>query len=712
MKRATAGTIDDSDLMQRAVKGMMLGLSGDTMVKIAEMARLGARVAGTSVADALEGITNAVATGMPKALKQYGLALGPEVKIITAAQTAGVEGINLMTLAQINFDIQLARHGAIQANANEQTQVFEAQIHDLKETLGGALLSVLRIDYGMVQTFGSGFMYAAGATNYLVAGMAGVAAWTADKLGFTEKAKAIKAYADFATATAKKLMADADAMKNRGMANITGNAEKGKSGPGADSQARVAQLEKEKKAFLQNIKDQTAAVKNAAKDRRDAEKSVEAATKAAIEATRKATYEIETVGDSQYKKDLAQIKAEADKYREAGVDKVVVAKFVAAETELALRKSFEVDAADRKKIYDEQVKASEEYRKMVAEEQSFSVDKHTAAMLKITANEETKLLAAEKMMDEGGISWDKYQAYLVEVQKNTALAVADLLKQELSDKANFYATITGYEDTYRQKMIAFIDAQLAADIAAGEDSVAATKKAEEAKLQYANTYFSGIQIGLNSIYKDYEDVGKGMADVTKTAFSDMTNSLVDYVKTGKLNFESLIDNMITGLIKLMVQEQMAGLAKSASGWLSGLFNSSELAGANPLINSAQGNVFDYGNVIPFSRGGIVNRPMIFPMARGAGLMGEAGPEAVMPLTRLAGGDLGVRSIGGGGGEVTVNIINNAGAQVTQTQKETPRGLEIDVMIDQLVAKKLSQRGSSSNRTIRSNFGARETLIAR
>ncbi len=40
-------------------------------------------------------------------------------------------------------------------------------------------------------------------------------------------------------------------------------------------------------------------------------------------------------------------------------------------------------------------------------------------------------------------------------------------------------------------------------------------------------------------------------------------------------------------------------------------------------------------------GGIVNTPTVFPMARGYGLMGEAGPEAVMPLKRLASGKLGV-----------------------------------------------------------------------
>src|SRR5664280_1021192 len=266
MKRATVGTVDDSDLMQRAVKGMMLGLSGDAMVKIAEMARLGARVAGTSVADAIEGITNSIATGMPRALKQYGLALGPEVKIITAAQTAGVEGINLMTLAQMNFDIQLARHGEIQANAIEQTQIFKAQITELKEQLGGALIALLRQDYGLLQALGSGFLYAAGATNYLVAGLANVAAWTADKLGFDEKAKSMKAYADFATATAKQLIADADAMKNRGVANITGNAESSKTGTTSDAQAKIAQLEKDKAAFLKDVKDRTAAMKNAGKN--------------------------------------------------------------------------------------------------------------------------------------------------------------------------------------------------------------------------------------------------------------------------------------------------------------------------------------------------------------------------------------------------------------------------------------------------------------
>ncbi|MBN9018454.1 MAG: phage tail tape measure protein [Rhizobiales bacterium] len=58
---------------------------------------------------------------------------------------------------------------------------------------------------------------------------------------------------------------------------------------------------------------------------------------------------------------------------------------------------------------------------------------------------------------------------------------------------------------------------------------------------------------------------------------------------------------------------------------------------------ANGAAFSRGRVTPFARGGIVSSPTLFPMANGAGLMGEAGPEAVMPLARASNGKLGVRA---------------------------------------------------------------------
>lgn len=82
--------------------------------------------------------------------------------------------------------------------------------------------------------------------------------------------------------------------------------------------------------------------------------------------------------------------------------------------------------------------------------------------------------------------------------------------------------------------------------------------------------------------------------------------------------------------------------------------------------SANGNVFDAAGVVPFANGGVVSRPTLFPFASGVGLMGEAGPEAIMPLERGADGKLGIKAVGGG---VTVQIIEapGRGGEVSQNR---------------------------------------------
>ncbi|MBK5934236.1 lambda family phage tail tape measure protein [Rhodovulum imhoffii] len=83
-------------------------------------------------------------------------------------------------------------------------------------------------------------------------------------------------------------------------------------------------------------------------------------------------------------------------------------------------------------------------------------------------------------------------------------------------------------------------------------------------------------------------------------------------------------------------------------------------GVEALVDAAmpfgKGGAFTQGRVIPFARGGVISQATYFPLRGAAGLMGEAGPEAIMPLARGADGRLGVRSAGGGRPvNVTVNI---------------------------------------------------------
>lgn len=74
-----------------------------------------------------------------------------------------------------------------------------------------------------------------------------------------------------------------------------------------------------------------------------------------------------------------------------------------------------------------------------------------------------------------------------------------------------------------------------------------------------------------------------------------------------------------------------------------------------MMPFAQGGAFSQGRVMPFADGGVVRGPVTFPMRGGTGLMGEAGPEAIMPLSRGSDGKLGVRAEGGRAVHVVMNI---------------------------------------------------------
>jgi len=76
---------------------------------------------------------------------------------------------------------------------------------------------------------------------------------------------------------------------------------------------------------------------------------------------------------------------------------------------------------------------------------------------------------------------------------------------------------------------------------------------------------------------------------------------------------------------------------------------------NTLLPFENGASFSQGRVTPFASGGVVNSATTFPMRGGTGLMGEAGPEAIMPLARGSDGKLGVRTQGGGAVNVVMNI---------------------------------------------------------
>ncbi|MBK4217851.1 phage tail tape measure protein [Paracoccus caeni] len=122
--------------------------------------------------------------------------------------------------------------------------------------------------------------------------------------------------------------------------------------------------------------------------------------------------------------------------------------------------------------------------------------------------------------------------------------------------------------------------------------------------------------------------------------------------------QSIADTVYAIAMRPVTQALAGGLANGMS---------EALSGAAPF---AKGGAFSSGRVTAFAKGGVVSQPVTFPMRGGTGLMGEAGPEAIMPLQRGADGRLGVAASGGGRAvNVTINVSTPdvAGFQRSQSQ---------------------------------------------
>jgi len=156
-------------------------------------------------------------------------------------------------------------------------------------------------------------------------------------------------------------------------------------------------------------------------------------------------------------------------------------------------------------------------------------------------------------------------------------------------------------------------------------------------------------------------------------------------------------------------------AAGSTALLSGYADGSIEQAKKDASKHAHGGVFDeYGRAArAFAAGGaftnqIVSQPTYFRHGGGLGLMGEAGPEAVMPLTRLPGGDLGVRAAGGGA-RVSINIINNSGAAVRREESEDAMGnKQYDITIDRIIGDAVNSHIASgkADRAMGGRFGLR------
>ncbi|HFE8682148.1 TPA: phage tail tape measure protein [Citrobacter farmeri] len=184
-------------------------------------------------------------------------------------------------------------------------------------------------------------------------------------------------------------------------------------------------------------------------------------------------------------------------------------------------------------------------------------------------------------------------------------------------------------------------------------------------------WIAGAQNGLANWVDTSSDYYTQVSDLVGNTLDGLVDNMADALSGNKADWASWANSVLSELQKVLLRAIMVNSLKSAgeSGWfgsLGGMFGGSSAGGSTPsglydgLTLNAKGGVYDSPDLSKFSNG-IVNSPTMFAFAKGAGLMGEAGYEAIMPLTRTADGNLGVRMV-----DDTVSSVGGGGAQVQQT----------------------------------------------
>ena len=163
--------------------------------------------------------------------------------------------------------------------------------------------------------------------------------------------------------------------------------------------------------------------------------------------------------------------------------------------------------------------------------------------------------------------------------------------------------------------------------------------------------------GAKASYQDYVDQAADVAgqtyDLFNNAFTGLGDALATFVTTGKLNFKGLVSSILSDLAKMETRILASQILQSIVGSIAGGYGGTN--GQGGVTYNSQGfvnHVYAKGGVVDGSRnlsaysGQVVDRPTVFAFAKGNGLMGEAGPEAIMPLRRGPDGRLGVAAAGG------------------------------------------------------------------
>lgn len=316
--------------------------------------------------------------------------------------------------------------------------------------------------------------------------------------------------------------------------------------------------------------------------------------------------------------------------------------------------------------------------------------------------------------------WNQKADENVRKQREQTDALKDLTDaaRKYRDEATLTTTTSGMSDRQRTR---FDDQQQvervfdktdkgSAAVAQRQEALDALDKKYQAISASEADWMSGVSRGYNSWLENLNNVSgsvsQGVQTTLDSAFSNMATMLV----SSKADWKSWGISTLEMISKVALQMALVNTIGSSTSTLSTVLGAAVTVGgaaaggassasANNSFSSgsysglslnAKGGVYDSSDLSSYSNS-VVHSPTRFAFAKGAGLMGEAGPEAIMPLTRAADGSLGVRSVSGGAStmsgsssapQVYIQIDGNGNSSTQSSSGYEQFGSEIGRMVEQ------------------------------
>lgn len=326
-------------------------------------------------------------------------------------------------------------------------------------------------------------------------------------------------------------------------------------------------------------------------------------------------------------------------------------------------------------------------RQIETREKLLALDKARANITRTITNRQSQY-ATDELFAGGGLSQNEQQQYTQRLS----------LEQSYNDK------ISQLRQQRASATTEIAREEIDQEIQLQQQALQTELSNYDTHIQRMNEARGSFTAGATRAWKEYQDSAANVSAMSQqlfsNAFGNMEDALVKFATTGKASFSDFANSVLSDIARIAIRQSLIGIGTSFAGMAGGMFGgaaaaSSGAAAASSASSSnafsggaysnlklnAKGGVYDSPSLSTYS-GGVYDSPKFFAFAKGAGVFGEAGPEAIMPLTRSSDGSLGVRMVNGGQADAksagntvihqTIQVNGNGDAALKQAMEEAAR----------------------------------------